>query len=85
MLIAHPAGTAGSTWRVGEVETDARVLFWRRESSGLLTHLAMVDGSVLRAAGRPRLALPRRASNLYLDEAGMAVETARDERRSTQE
>jgi hypothetical protein len=85
VLIAHPAGTARSTWRVGEVETDARVLFWRHESSGLLTRVALVDGSVVRASGRLRLALPRRTPDLYLDEIGIAAENAGDDRRRAQE
>jgi hypothetical protein len=85
VLIAHSAGAADSTWRVGEVETDARVLFWRHESSGRLARLAMVDGSVVRASGRFRLALPRRTPDLYLDEVGIAAETAGDERRRAQE
>jgi uncharacterized heparinase superfamily protein len=81
VLIAHSTGAAGSTWRVGEVETDARVLFWRHEANGLLTRVAMVDGSVVRAGGRLRLALPRRAPDLYLDELRIAAETVGNERR----
>jgi hypothetical protein len=85
VVIAHPTGAAGSTWRVGEVETDARVLFWRHESNGPLTRIAMVDGSLVRAHARLRLALPRRAPDLYLDELGIAAETSGDERRRAQE
>jgi hypothetical protein len=45
----------------------------------------MVDGSVVRLSGRLRLALPQRASDLHLDEIGIAAETAGDERRRAQE
>jgi hypothetical protein len=61
------------------------VLFWRHESSGLLTRVALVDGSVVRASGRLRLALPRRTPDLYLDEIGIAAENAGDDRRRAQE
>jgi hypothetical protein len=84
LLIAHQAGTARATWRVGEVETDARVLFWRQEAAGLLTRVALVDGSVVRASGGLRVELPRRALDLHLDEAGIAA-GGRDNRRRAQE
>jgi hypothetical protein len=46
--------------RIGELETDAHMLFYR-SSAGRLTRLAFVDGSFVRTAGGPglRLEFPR--------------------------
>jgi hypothetical protein len=48
-------------WRVGEVETDARMLFCRTVADGGVSAVAMVDGSILRAGGHrgPHIALSR--------------------------
>jgi hypothetical protein len=55
-------------WRIGELETDARMLFWRDES-GRLAQLALVDGSIARGGGRRGLdlTLPRVVSDLHVD------------------
>jgi hypothetical protein len=60
---------AAATWRVGELETDARVLFCRMGAERPLARLAIVDGSIVRTIGRRafHLALPRRAPDLHLD------------------
>jgi hypothetical protein len=44
-------------WRVGEIETDARLLFCRTAADGRVHAVAMVDGSRVRAAGRRGLDL----------------------------
>lgn len=58
---------APDTWRIGGVDTDARLLFYR--TSGAVSRLAMVDGSVVRAADRQGLqvTLPDVAPHLHLD------------------
>jgi hypothetical protein len=38
-------------WRVGDVETDARMLFYRTTSDQAVACMGLVDGSVARAAG----------------------------------
>jgi hypothetical protein len=61
------------TWRIGEFETDARVLFCRVDSSGHVARVALVDGSVVRAGRRRlQLALARIAPDLHLDLSGDA-------------
>lgn len=57
------------TWRVGEIETDARMLFCRTESAGQISEVAVVDGSVVRASGHRRFALlvPREVPDLHVD------------------
>jgi hypothetical protein len=59
MLFAEPA--AGRLWRVGEVETDGRMLFYRSTAAQPIAMAALVDGSIVRVAGRRefQLALPR--------------------------
>jgi hypothetical protein len=69
---AHSAGTAvrrGQTWRVGEIETDARMLFCRVVGDRPVSRLAMVDGSLVRTPGRRgfQLALPSAVPDLHLD------------------
>ena len=60
---------ANATWRVGDLETDARVLFCRQGADRPVARLAIVDGSLVRTIGRRafHLALPRRAPDLHLD------------------
>jgi hypothetical protein len=55
-------------WRVGDVETDARMLFYRFTPDRPYAHIAMVDGSFARAAGRRGfdLTLPERVSSLFV-------------------
>jgi hypothetical protein len=56
-----------ATWRVGEFETDARMLFFRMDASRQVTRLALVDGSIVRGGRRRlQLALPRVAPDLHL-------------------
>jgi hypothetical protein len=69
VLFAEPA-SAGSrqTWRVAELETDARMLFCTVDC-GELSRLALVDGSIVKGTGRRAigLALGRPAPVLYVD------------------
>jgi hypothetical protein len=51
-----------ATWRGGDIETDARMLFSRIDGSGRLTRLHLIDGSVMRdGKGRIHVALPQPA------------------------
>jgi hypothetical protein len=53
------AADTPATWRGGEIETDARMLFSRVDGSGRLTRLDLVEGSVVRdVEGRVHVALP---------------------------
>ena len=56
-------------WRVGDIETDARMLFCRLADDGRLTRAAMVDGSLVRSGGRRgvHVALPGVVPDLHLD------------------
>ena len=67
-LVIEPNATAGS-WRVAELETDARVLFCRMQSERTVTRLALVDGSFVRTSARKglQLVLPAIAPDLHLD------------------
>jgi hypothetical protein len=71
------------SWRVGEIETDARVLFCRADSGAQTTRVALVDGSFVRSSARRRfaLALPREVPALHLDVAGVAAEPSTCEAR----
>jgi hypothetical protein len=71
---ADSALKRGPTWRVGEFETDARMLFCRVGGDRPVARLAMVDGSLVRTAGRRGLqfALPRVVPDLHLDFAADA-------------
>jgi hypothetical protein len=51
------AASAGDTWRVGEIETNAAVLFCRSDDAGRVRRTALVDGSLVRVAGGRRLAV----------------------------
>jgi hypothetical protein len=55
------SGTKSGPWRVGEIETDARMLFCRTAADGGVNAVAMVDGSVVRSGGRrgPHITLSR--------------------------
>src|SRR5207253_825905 len=68
VLIAEPVRNIRATWRVCEVETDARMLFCRTRGDGHITRLAIVDGSFVRGggAGDLELVLPRPAPDLHL-------------------
>ena len=72
VLFAEPAGeqnAAASTWRVAEIETDARMLFCRATADRPIARIALVDGSIVRTAGRRgfHLALPRVVPDLHAD------------------
>jgi hypothetical protein len=66
---ANSAVKRGPMWRVGEIETDARVLFCRVGVDRPIARLALVDGSLVRTLGRGGflLALAHRATDLHLD------------------
>ena len=68
LVIAEPVEEGRSTWRVAEIETDARVLFCRSVPEGP-SRLSLVDGSLARTSHVPRLlvALPHRVADLQLD------------------
>jgi hypothetical protein len=69
-LFVEPAADQSSaTWRVGEFETDARLLFCRVTGDRPVARVALVDGSLLRTPGRRgfQLALPRVVPDLHLD------------------
>src|SRR6185295_1396047 len=56
VLFVEPASdvhlTRRGSWRAGEFETDARMLFCRTTPKQPLARLALVDGSMVRVAGR---------------------------------
>jgi hypothetical protein len=67
-VVAEPASDGAPTWRVGEIETDARMLFVRTVDDHQVTRLALVDGSVARTGRHGlHLHLPRSAPDLHLD------------------
>jgi hypothetical protein len=58
LLIAEPVAAAAAspaagrvTWRLGNLETDARMLFYRATAERRVSRLALVDGSIVRVAG----------------------------------
>jgi len=70
VLFAEPAAERGGrTWRIGEIETDARMLFCRATAERPIARLALVDGSIVRTAGRRgfQLELPQTVPDLHLD------------------
>jgi hypothetical protein len=72
VLFAEPAAEhngAAVTWRIGEIETDARMLFCRTTADRPIARIALVDGSIVRTAGRRgfALALPRLVPDLHAD------------------
>jgi uncharacterized heparinase superfamily protein len=77
LLLAEPvAADTGATWRVGEFETDARLLF-ASTTRGALTRLALVDGSMVRGVGRRSisLSLGRMVPALFVDESSIGTFT----------
>jgi hypothetical protein len=66
---AHSANTAckRGRWRVGETETDARMLFSRTAADGRVTAIAMADGTFVRTPGRggPDIALGLTAADFF--------------------
>jgi len=58
VLFVEPARpSTHGRWRIGEFETDARVLYHRVDRSGKVTCLALADGSYVRSNGRRAFAL----------------------------
>ena len=58
LLIAEPVAAAAAspaagriTWRLGDLETDARMLFYSATAERRVSRLALVDGSIVRVAG----------------------------------
>jgi hypothetical protein len=77
LLLAEPlAADTDATWRVGEFETDARLLF-ASTTRGALTRLALVDGSMVRSVGRRSisLSLGRMVPALFVDESSIRTFT----------
>jgi hypothetical protein len=75
LLLAEPADAAAvhsHSWRLGEFETDAVMLFGRTGATGRLTRAALVDGARLRCGGGSRVSvtLPAPAPHLHLDLLG---------------
>jgi heparinase II/III-like protein len=71
--VAEPASEGAPTWRVGEIETNARMLFVRSVDENHVTRVALVDGSVARTGRRGvQLHLPRHAPDLHLEIARRA-------------
>jgi hypothetical protein len=78
VLFAEPAAAESAppvTWRVGELETDARMLFCRTTADRTISRVALVDGSIVRVSGRRdfQLALPRREPTFFSDGEGAEV------------
>ena len=69
VLVAHPTAAGDLTWRIGEFETDAHLMFCRTDAQRHVTRVALVDGSRIRTNGRRRvqLALPRGVPDLHVD------------------
>jgi hypothetical protein len=65
-------GPARRTWRVADLETDARMLFCRIADQRI-TRIALVDGSLVRSSLRHgvQLALPHVVSDLHVDSHGI--------------
>jgi Heparinase II/III-like protein/Heparinase II/III N-terminus len=73
------------TWRVGDVETNARMLFYRSTLERPITRLALVDGSLARATGRRGfdVALTRLAPDFFTDFGTGDQGQTRDQERTT--
>ena len=61
------AAASSATWRVGDVETNARMLFYRSTLDGPFSRVALVDGSLARAGGRLDLSLNQTVPVLVSD------------------
>jgi hypothetical protein len=72
------------TWRIGDLDTNARMLFWRATREGAVTRLALVDGSMVRGAGRRgfHVALPRIEPDFFIDRPQIQAETRHQEPRT---
>jgi uncharacterized heparinase superfamily protein len=73
VMFVEPANdtttSAVPSWRAGDVETNARLLFYRSTSDHPFARLALVDGSVARTTGRRgfEIALPQIVPALFID------------------
>jgi hypothetical protein len=70
VVIAEPLDDRPHThWRVADIDTDARMAYWRTAEDARITRMALVDGSFAAADGRPgvRITLPRSVSDMYAD------------------
>jgi hypothetical protein len=69
VLVAHPAGESSrATWRMGDFETDAHLLFCRTTGNGRVARVALVDGAAVHAPSRGLdIVLPRRADAFHVD------------------
>ena len=65
---------AAEVRRAGDIETDARMLFYRADDTRRLVRFALVDGSMVRrAAGPVYLALDEPAPDVHMDVASCAA------------
>jgi uncharacterized heparinase superfamily protein len=62
-------GDRERSWRVGDLESNARALCWRAGEERPIARLALIDGSLVRTSSRRGflLALPRTVPDLHLD------------------
>lgn len=69
VLFAEPASDGNGVWRIGEIETDARMLFVRSTLDRSLSCAGLVDGSMLHVSSRRDLhvALPAVAADYFVD------------------
>jgi uncharacterized heparinase superfamily protein len=63
--------TAATTWRVGDVETDAAMLFCRSGRTRRIENVAAADVSVLKTGGRVLLTRSAPLDSLHLDRAAL--------------
>jgi hypothetical protein len=84
---ANSALSAVPSWRVGDVDTDARMLFYRSTVDHPFARLGFVDGSLARAAGRRgfELTLPEVVPVYFFDRANDERRTTNGERRTTRD
>jgi len=69
LLVVEPQARRSGSWRVAELETDARLLYCRTGRDRRVTRLALVDGTFVRTPGRGgvQLTLPALAPDLHVD------------------
>ena len=66
--VAEAASGGAPIWRVGDIETNARMLFVRHANDSQVTRVALVDGSLARTGRRGLLLqLPAAAPDLHLE------------------
>jgi hypothetical protein len=81
------AYSAVPTWRVGDVETNARMLFYRSTTEQPFARLGFVDGSLARTASRRNLevTLAEIVPAFFSDGTNAERRTPNDERRTTED